>query len=253
VRFASLGSGSKGNASLIEVGDTLILLDSGFSVTQLQKRLAKFGKSAEDISAVVVTHEHADHLGGVPVLARRFKMPVYMTPGTAKCDKIAGLPGVCLFNSHDAFEIGDVHVQPFPVPHDAREPCQFVFGDGKRRLGILSDVGCWTPHIESQLSACDALMLEANHDVTMLAQGPYPPSLKRRVRGDQGHLSNEQSAELLGRLDTSRLQHLVVTHLSEQNNTPELARRALSRQIDCDESWIAVACQNDGLDWREIS
>jgi phosphoribosyl 1,2-cyclic phosphodiesterase len=138
------------------------------------------------------------------------------------------------------------------VPHDACEPSQFVFSDGDKRLGILTDVGCWTAHIEAQLSTCDALILESNHDVAMLAQGPYPSFLKQRVGGPQGHLSNDQAAQLLKRLDNSKLQHIVAAHLSEPNNTPALAREALSQALGCEPDWISVANQADGVSWREI-
>ncbi len=252
MRFASLGSGSRGNGMLVEVGATTVLVDCGFSAIQATKRMARLGKRPEDLDAIVVTHEHADHIGGVSVLARRHKLPVYLTPGTARHPKMAELSELSLFNCHEPFAIGDIAVQPYPVPHDAFEPCQFVFGDGALRLGLLTDVGCWTPHIEAQLSGCDALMLESNHDAVMLAQGSYPPSLKRRVAGEQGHLSNVQSARLLSRLDCSKLQHIVAAHLSEQNNTAELAQEALSHSLNCETAWVAVADQNQGLDWREI-
>jgi phosphoribosyl 1,2-cyclic phosphodiesterase len=148
--------------------------------------------------------------------------------------------------------IGDVAVEPIPVPHDAREPCQFVFGDGQYRLGLLTDVGSITPHIETVLSGCDALLLECNYDAGMLAAGSYPPSLKRRVASRYGHLDNEQAAGLLRRIDTSRLQHLVGMHLSENNNTPETARAALCAALGCEYHWIALADQEMGFGWREL-
>ena len=253
MRFASIGSGSRGNGTLVEVGNTIVLVDCGFSATQATKRMAKLGKAPEELAAILVTHEHADHIGGVPALARRYNLPVYMTPGTARHEKAVDLPEVRLFNCHEAFGIESIEVQPYPVPHDAREPSQFVFSDGAKRLGILTDVGCWTPHIEEQLSGCDALILESNHDVEMLAQGSYPASLKRRVGGQHGHLNNQQSAELLERLDCAKLQHIVAAHLSEQNNRPEFAQEALSGVLNCESDWVAVADQSEGLDWRSIA
>ncbi len=253
MRFASLGSGSRGNATVVASGSTTVLIDCGFSAAETERRLARLGIEAAALDAILVTHEHGDHIAGVAVLARRHGLPVHLTAGTARHPKLAELPRLERFNSHRPFAIGDLEITPFPVPHDAAEPAQFVIGDGARRLGMLTDVGCWTPHIERQLSGCDALILECNHDERMLARGPYPPSLKRRVGGEHGHLSNGQAAHLLSRLDHGRLQHLVAAHLSEKNNEAALARRALSEAIGCQAQWIAVAAQDEGLDWRQVA
>lgn len=244
-----LGSGSRGNATLVEAGGTTVLLDCGFSVTQVEQRLARLGRRIEDIDAIVVTHEHGDHVGGVATLARTFGLPVWATAGTARAAGLMDMAEWCVFDSHAAFAIGDMEISPFPVPHDAREPCQFVFGDGARRLGVLTDVGTITPHIVTTLSGCDALMLECNHDLTMLVTGEYTPRLKKRVGGAHGHLNNEQAAALLAALDRSRLRYVVAAHLSEKNNRPELARRALAGAMNCEDEWIAVADQEQGLDW----
>ena len=252
MRFASLGSGSRGNGTLIEAESTLVLLDCGFPTIHVEARMARFGKHPSDLAAIVVTHEHGDHINGVGPLARRYNIPVWMTPGTARHSRLGELPLQRLFNSHAVFAIDALELTPYPVPHDAREPVQFVFGDGVHRLGVLTDVGCWTPHIENQLSGCDALLLECNHDSEMLAQGSYPPSLKQRVGGRHGHLSNAQAAELLSRLDRSKLQHLVAAHLSEENNLPPLAQQALAEAANCTPDWIGVADQDDGLMWREL-
>ena len=252
MRFAVLGSGSRGNATLVEAGGTTVLLDCGFSVAQVEQRLARLGRRVQDIRAVVVTHEHSDHVGGVATLARSFGLPVWVTAGTARAAGLMEATDCRVFDSHAPFAIGDLEVLPFPVPHDAREPCQFVFGDGARRLGVLTDVGTITPHIVAMLNGCDALMLECNHDLTMLVAGEYTPRLKQRVGGRHGHLNNEQAAALLRSLDRSRLRHLVAAHLSEKNNRPELARRALAAAMNCGDEWIAVADQEQGLDWRDL-
>ena len=253
MRFAVLGSGSRGNATLVEAGGTTVLLDCGFSITQLEHRLERLGKRVDEITAVVVTHEHSDHAGGVATLARAHNLPVWATPGTARAAGLTTLVRDCrLFDCHAPFVLGDLEVSPFPVPHDAREPCQFVFSDGARRLGILTDVGSSTPHIVACLSGCDALMLECNHDITMLVTGDYSPRLKQRVGGQHGHLNNGQAAALLAQIDRSRLRHLVAAHLSEKNNRPHLARQALAGAMNCDEEWIAVADQDQGLDWRDL-
>lgn len=252
MQFASLGSGSRGNGTLIEHETTCVLVDNGFSVVDLERRLSRLGRCLDDLSAVLVTHEHSDHVRGVAVLARRTKIPVWMTTGTAAACEQESFADLRLFNCHQAFAVDSLEVQPFPVPHDAREPAQFVFTEGSRRLGLLTDVGRSTPHIEAMLTACDALLLECNHDVEMLANGRYPSSLKQRVSGDHGHLSNDQAADLLSRLDCSRLQHIVAAHLSEDNNTPDHARAALSAVLDCTMDWVAVCDQKDGLPWRRL-
>lgn len=254
IRFASLGSGSRGNALLVEAGRTLVLLDCGFTLKETLRRLARLGLEPDRLDAILVTHEHADHVGGVGVLARKFDIPVWLTHGTySQAEKsLRDLP-VHLFESHQRFSIGDIEVSPFPVPHDAREPVQFVFGDGGLRLGVLTDTGCSTPYLEQMLNRCHALFLECNHDAAMLQNGPYPASLKQRVGGRLGHLDNAAAAAILGKLETGLLQHVVAAHLSEKNNLPELARQALSEAINCDEAWIAVANQEQGLSWRAIS
>jgi phosphoribosyl 1,2-cyclic phosphodiesterase len=252
MRFASLGSGSRGNATLVEIGGTRLLLDCGFTVRETEYRLARLGMSPGDVSAVLVTHEHSDHIHGVGALARKYRLPVWASAGTLAADRLGEVTDVVEFGSHEPFAIGDAAVTPFPVPHDAREPCQFVFGDGARRLGVLTDTGSRTAHIEAMLSGCDALLLECNHEKRLLDEGSYPPALKARVGGDLGHLSNAQAQSLLAALDTARLKHIVAAHLSEKHNTPALARAALATALGCEAEWIGVAHQDHGLEWREI-
>ena len=252
MRFASLGSGSRGNGTLVEQGNTCLLVDCGFSMKEAEARLARLSTSAEAIDAILVTHEHGDHINGVGALARKYAIPVWATGGTLSAERLGERLQMNRICSHTAFAIGEIEVQPFPVPHDAREPSQFVFGNGDKRLGLLTDVGSRTPHLEAQLSACDALILECNHDKNLLDTGEYPPSLKQRVGGDLGHLSNVQAADILGRLDNSKLTQLVAAHLSEKHNTPELAQTALAEVLGCALDWISVADQQDGLAWRDV-
>lgn len=252
MRFASLGSGSRGNGTLVEQGNTCLLVDCGFSMKEAEARLARLGTAAEAIDAILVTHEHGDHINGVGALARKYAIPVWATGGTLAAERLGERLQMNRICSHTAFAIGEIEVQPFPVPHDAREPSQFVFGNGDKRLGLLTDVGSRTPHLEAQLSACDALILECNHDKNLLDTGEYPPSLKQRVGGDLGHLSNVQAADILGRLDNSKLTQLVAAHLSEKHNTPELAQTALAEVLGCALDWISVADQQDGLAWRDV-
>lgn len=228
MRFASLGSGSRGNATLVEAGQTRLLVDCGYPLRELERRLDALGLCAEALTAILVTHEHADHVRGVGPLARRHGIPVWSSAGTARAAALGELPAVRVFSSHaGAFVIGEVEIAPYAVPHDAREPCQFVFAAQGRRLGVLTDAGRVTPHIVASLRGVDALLLECNHDTEMLAHGPYPPPLRARVGGPLGHLSNTQAARLLEHLDHGRLSHLVAGHLSEKNNHPELAAQAL--------------------------
>jgi phosphoribosyl 1,2-cyclic phosphodiesterase len=254
LRFASLGSGSAGNCLAVQSGNTTLLLDCGFGLKETITRLARLKLEAETVAGILLTHEHDDHVGGAFRLAAKFRIPIFATHGTFQA--LGGAPAgldIRIIDSHTLFNVGDIQVQPYPVPHDAREPTQFVLSDGSARLGVLTDAGSSTPHIESVLSGCQALVLECNHDLELLLSSSYPKSLKQRISSKFGHLDNATSAILLSRLNNSKLQHLVGAHLSAQNNTPELVRRALSQVLDCDENWIGIADQATGFTWREIS
>lgn len=252
IRFASLGSGSKGNALLVECGGTRVLVDCGFGPRELAARLARLGLGAGQVDAVLVTHEHADHVGGVARCAARFGWTVYASHGTVAASGQLAELGARRFDSHAPFALDDLEIHPFPVPHDAREPTQFVFSDGARRLGVLTDAGTVTPHIIAMLAECAALVLECNHDAEMLRNGRYPPPLKRRIAGGFGHLDNAQAAGLLRSVGGGRLRHVIAAHLSEENNTPELARAALAEALGCGTDWIGVASQTGGFGWREL-
>jgi phosphoribosyl 1,2-cyclic phosphodiesterase len=255
MRFASLGSGSEGNALVVQAGATTIMLDCGFNLSETISRLERIGLAASQLDGILVTHEHDDHVGGVSRVSRKFDIPVYLTHGTLSSlgPARAKLPQVTIIDSHTPFAIGDIEVFPYPVPHDAREPSQFVLSDGARRLGVLTDAGSITPHIEQMLSGLDALVLECNHDRSMLMSGSYPYSLKQRIGGRFGHLANETAAGLLGGVDYTRLQHCIAAHLSRQNNTPDLARAALAVAMQTTADWICVATQEEGFAWRQIA
>ncbi|MGH8445948.1 MAG: MBL fold metallo-hydrolase [Solimonas sp.] len=248
-----LGSGSKGNATVIEHAGTRILVDCGFNLREAEARLLRLGIEPGSLAAILVTHEHSDHLGGVGRFARRHRVPVWMTYGTRRVWQDPEVPHLLRFSPHQRFEIGGLAVEPYPVPHDAEEPCQYVIAAGARRIGILSDAGHISAHMRATLAGCDALMLECNHDPQMLRDGPYPPSLKLRVGGDRGHLSNGQGAALLAGYDTARLQHLVLTHLSETNNSPALALAAVHEALGGDHAGLRCADQELGLAWAEVA
>jgi phosphoribosyl 1,2-cyclic phosphodiesterase len=256
LRFASLGSGSQGNALVAEAGRTRVMLDCGFALAETEARLARAGLAPSELAGVIVTHEHGDHADGVFPFARRHAIPVWMTYGTFAALRDAGASAeacaVHLVDSQRAFSIGDLLAQPFTVPHDAREPVQYVLSDGARRLGVLTDAGCATAHIQANLSGCEALVLECNYDPGMLEGGSYPPSVKARIASRLGHLDNATSGEILAALDRSRLRHVIAAHLSQANNTPQLARAALSRALGCEPELISVASQEEGFGWREI-
>ena len=254
MRFASLGSGSEGNALIVQAGTSTVMVDCGFGLNETIARCARLGLAAEDIDAIVVTHEHSDHVGGAPRFARRMGIPVWLTFGTLSATQ-SRWDGCTLrgFDSHDAFVVGDIEVRPFPVPHDAREPAQMVLTDGVSRLGVLTDVGESTAFIESSLADCDALFLEANHCEDLLARSNYPASLKARIGGRFGHLSNRDAAALLSRIAGSRLQHIVAAHLSRQNNTATLARTAFAAALSRMPEEVHVATQDEGLAWISMA
>ncbi|MBE8716779.1 MBL fold metallo-hydrolase [Cellvibrio polysaccharolyticus] len=251
MRFASLGSGSRGNATLVEWPGGTLLIDCGFSVREAESRLQRLGQSPASLSAILVTHEHIDHIKGVAAFARRYQLPVYMTPGTWQSRDFGVLPDLRLLETTAPFMIGDLLITPIAVPHDAREPVQFILQHEQRRLGLLTDLGSIPPHVESAYQTCHALILEANHDSTMLASGPYPASLKRRVGGQWGHLNNQQAVGFLQRLDISLLQHLVIAHISQKNNSPDLVRQAFSGVVAAIAE-VTYACQDEGFGWLVV-
>ncbi len=254
MRFASLGSGSEGNALLVQQGRTLLMLDNGFGLGETETRLARYGIAPAEVTAIVVTHEHSDHLGGVVRFSRKHKTRVWLTHGTGRHVAPESLlsENYSFIDPQSEFSVGDISVRPYLVPHDASEPVQFVFSNGASRLGVLTDTGCSTAHIEATLSGVNALVIECNHDVEMLMNGPYPAGLKRRVSGRFGHLDNAAAAALLGKIDCTRLKHVVAAHLSRQNNRPDLAKGALAGALGCTSDWIAIADQDEGLAWREV-
>lgn len=253
MRFAALGSGSRGNAWLVEGAGTRVLIDCGFGPREMARRLARCGVAPESVSAVLVTHEHADHIGGAVACSRRHGWHLHLTAGTrASVRHDERLAGANQISGQVSFGIDGLEIKPFTVPHDAREPVQFVVSDGNSNIAILTDAGHVTDHMVKMLNGCNALVIECNHDSGMLMSGRYPLALKRRIGGDWGHLDNQAAASLLTRIDRSRLRSVVAAHLSEENNRPELARGALAAAMGCEAAWIAVADQENGLAWRDV-
>lgn len=256
LRFASLASGSSGNCLIADADGTRVLIDCGLNLTVAERRLARLGLAPHEISGILITHEHGDHAHGVFDFAAAHNTVVYLTYGTMLALKAEGrvIEGVRMvfINGRQSEAIGGMLVMPFTVPHDAREPVQFVVSDGNRKLGVLTDIGASTAHVERTLSGLDALVLECNYDRDLLWNGGYPKWLKQRIAGPFGHLDNEDSGRLLAALDRSKLKHIIGAHLSQQNNRPQLARAVLARALNCDESWIGLATQDDGFGWRDL-
>jgi len=251
LRFCALASGSRGNALLVEHGDTLIMIDCGLPLSSLEKRFAAVGRRIDELDAVLITHEHGDHSRGIAALKRGRELEFRATPGTARAVEAIGSDSRLRLDRELA--IGSISVAPYPVPHDAREPCQFVFRAGGRRLGVLSDAGHATPVIRQALASCDALAIEFNHDAGMLENGSYPASVKARVGSRFGHLSNSQAAELLADLVHPELQSVMALHRSERNNSPELVRRAVGRATAGSRVEFRMADQDAPTDWVEVA
>ncbi|MCB1704672.1 MAG: MBL fold metallo-hydrolase [Halioglobus sp.] len=252
MQFASLGSGSKGNATLVRAGDTLVMIDCGFSLRETVRRLERLGIDPQQLDAILVTHEHSDHSSGVAALSRKFQIPVYLTHGTHSTGRCDGGYRQCLFNCEDTVVIGELSIKAVAVPHDAVEPCQYRLSCGEHTLGVLTDLGSVTPHVIENFRSCHSLLLEFNHDLPMLMEGPYPAHLKRRVGGDWGHLNNEQAADLLRQIDGAQLRHVVVAHISEKNNSRSQAESALLSVLDSLDR-VIFAEQSGGFDWLDLA
>jgi phosphoribosyl 1,2-cyclic phosphodiesterase len=254
MKFAALGSGSQGNGLIVESGGCRVLVDCGFSLTETLRRLNRLDLQPGDLNAILVTHEHDDHVGGVARLASKFSIPVWMTPGTLRgMEETFQSCHVQFIEGYRAFAVGALQVTPYPVPHDAREPAQFVFAYGGHRLGLLTDAGSVTPYMIEQLQGCDALLLEFNHDERLLRSGRYPEPLKRRIASRVGHLDNSTAAKILRAVDVGQTQMVVAMHLSQENNHPDLVRAAMRDSVGTTPERIEVACQTEGTPWLAIN
>ena len=251
VQVSSLGSGSAGNCTLLASNDALCIIDCGFSYPQLKKRLKALERSVEDIHAIFITHEHYDHVKGLERVAKELGVPVYLTWGTYTSLKFS-LPEVqCkMIEPDDWFKVRDLSVYPVAVPHDAREPVQYIFeSESLTRFGILTDIGHITPHILTAYDKCDLIFVEANYDEEMLWNGAYPNHLKSRVAGNWGHLSNKQTADFLSKVLKYQHQKVIIGHMSEKNNLLSHVQDTL----DTFTHHISYACQEKGCDWVEVA
>ncbi|MGX5174340.1 MBL fold metallo-hydrolase [Aliikangiella sp. IMCC44653] len=251
-RVASLGSGSKGNATLIQYQETTIMIDSGFSCKTLESKLALRGVKPEQVDAILVTHEHGDHFNGVPTFSNRYKIPVWMSRGTSFHPKAEKIKLLNCFNSQFPFSIKSLEISPVLVPHDAREACQFVVHAKDKSIGLLTDLGHITPYVESKYRDCDVLLLEFNHDINLLEGGQYPVSLKKRVGGELGHLNNHQAKALIEKLNLEKLRYLVAMHLSEENNDASIVLDTINRASFADKFETQIAHQESGFDWITV-
>lgn len=253
MRFASLGSGSQGNGLVVEHDGCRLLVDCGFGLADTLKRLQRLALEPGDLHGILVTHEHDDHAGGVARLATRFSLPVWMTRGTLRgMEAFFSGCEIRTIDGYGEFSVGSLKVTPYPVPHDAREPAQYVFSNGESRLGLVTDAGEVTPHMISRLSGCDALLLECNHDADLLRRSRYPDSLKRRIAGRWGHLANDAAQALLSAVTGPRLRTIVGMHLSQENNRPELVRATMEAVLGPFEGELAIAGQDLGTPWLKV-
>jgi len=260
LRFKSLGSGSSGNATLIEASQggetTRVLIDCGLSMSELRQQLAPMDLDLEDVQALFVTHEHSDHVGQAKQFGLKTGRPIFASQGTHLAIQIHswGLREEQIQCASDSalIQIGSLCLHPFTVPHDAREPLQLCLSDGEVKLGLVTDLGHVSSHVVRSLQNCHALILECNHDEQLLRLSKYPSFLKARISGPLGHLSNKDSAKLLQAVLNEKLKTVVAAHLSEKNNTPELATQALLDVIAPSGPQLIVADPESGTDWIAV-
>ena len=240
-----LASGSKGNSIYVSDGHTSVMIDAGLSGIELQRRLAARNLSAQKLDAIIVSHEHNDHIRGAGILSRRFKLPVYINQKTeAAARSLGGLHEFRLFECGKAFSIGNLKIHPFSISHDAEDPAGFTISQNGTAIAVATDLGIATALVKAHLKRCALLILEANHDPQMLEDGPYPWPLKQRIQSRSGHLSNGDSKKLLCELQHDNLQHVILAHLSETNNTPQKAYTEVAEALTRCEAQLTVAQQH---------
>jgi len=258
MRVVVLGSGSGGNAVVVESGARRILLDAGFACREIERRLAAVGIDADTLDALVLTHEHVDHSRGADRFARRHHLPIFATAGTLEGSRLRAetAAAAIVLRSGERREVGGFEIEPFALPHDAREPIGLVVEDGAGlRLGLAADLGCLSRLAWARLAGLDVLLLETNHDLDMLRNGPYPWALKQRVAGRHGHLSNLEAAQGLPELVSERLRWVVLYHLSRTNNLPALAAAAIGEALERagSRALVALTHQFAPTPWLEVT
>jgi phosphoribosyl 1,2-cyclic phosphodiesterase len=249
IHFAVLGSGSRGNATVVTCGDDAVLLDCGLSAQQTIERLESIGVAPDRVRAIALTHEHSDHVAGARVTSRTLGVPVYMTSACrAQMDDADEIADVRIIQPETPFAVGAITIEPFRVPHDTVDPVGFIAGNGRNRLGLITDLGAVQKGMIRRLRSCRAIILEFNHDPVLVQANPYPDSIKERILGTHGHLSNAQAASLLSALGTGEVRDVVLAHLSEKNNS---ADRALAAAMAAMTGWtrrsarLHVAAQDE--------
>ena len=268
VRLTILGSGSSGNCAYLETDEARILIDAGFSLRQIRQRLATIGRAPENLTGILITHEHADHVHGLVQLSARLHIPVYCNRPTQEAFEYQfGERLDCrLFRTRESFEVGDITVESFDIPHDAQDPVGFLLRTPAGNIGFLTDLGHTTRHVLDRIRSANVLILESNHDIKMLQDCPHRPwSLKQRILGRHGHLSNEAAAEAAEQIMCAELRHLYLGHLSRECNHPDLAMRVMSdrlqrlganhvrleltsQQLPCPTLTLAEVCDNAGAE-----
>jgi phosphoribosyl 1,2-cyclic phosphodiesterase len=235
VRLTILGSGSSGNCAYLETDETRILIDAGFSLRQIRQRLATIGRAPENLTGILITHEHSDHIQGLVQLSAKLHIPVYCNRPTQEGfeDQLGVKLDCRRFRTRDSFEVGDVTVETFDIPHDAQDPVGYLLRTPAGNFGFLTDLGHTTRNVLDRVRAANVLVLEANHDVKMLQDCPHRPwSLKQRILGRHGHLSNEAAADAAEQIMCAELRHLYLGHLSRECNRPDLALRVVAERLD---------------------
>jgi len=241
-----LASGSKGNSIYISTGETSVLIDAGLPGIEIERRMASRKISISEIDAIIVSHEHSDHIKGVGVLARKHKVPVFISGKTqiAAAGQLGKVDNIKFFSCGSGFMVNALAIRPFSTSHDADDPAGFAIGWNGKKIGIATDLGIATSMVKEHLKGCSCVVLEANHDLKMLEDGPYPWPLKQRIKSRIGHLSNESSKQLLMEVLHDGLSHVILAHLSETNNTPEKALSVITERLDRKKLQLTVALQH---------
>lgn len=253
LEVASLGSGSSGNATLVRTANTTLLIDCGFTLKETLKRMASLGVAPSDLTAVLISHEHSDHVKGIGPLSRKFGVPIYLTHGTFRRLKDDRLLAYELFHAHAPFTLGDIEVDPFPTPHDAAESCQFILRNNNVSFVVATDMGVCPPFVLSKLAGVNGVLIECNYDDNMLRNGPYPPSLQHRIRGNFGHLGNLQAGPVVRAIDHAALETILLGHLSEKNNTEQCALDAVLSSVSRNPERVEVLKQHAASRWYAIT